>query len=105
MEWQAAAVDVAERDQNTLALQILEHFGGEIVARSGRVEGGAIAVLAAHFHSVDRDLANVVLIHITHKLSDIHFFIFLAVAGPLDHFPQQQGGYPDQQPEQHGLYG
>ena len=61
-------------------------------------------VLAAHLHAVDRNLLDVVLVDVTHELGDIYFFVFLAVARALDHFPEQQGRDADQQPEQYGLY-
>ena len=89
---------------HTLALQALEYFGSEVVPRQSGMERRPVAELAANFHPIHRELANVVLVHVTHELSGIYFFIFLAIAGALDHFPQQQGRNPNQQPEQHCLY-
>src|SRR5579864_2219824 len=48
LQRQASAVDVAEGDENTFALQVLEHFGSEVVAGSGGMERVSSAVLAAH---------------------------------------------------------
>src|SRR5215469_699338 len=104
LQRQAAAIDVAEGDRHTLALQVLQHLGSEVIARSSGVKWGTIFELAADFHPVDRDLADVVLIDITHELSDVYLFILLAVASALYHLPQQERRNPDQQPEQYGLY-
>src|SRR5580700_8691327 len=43
------------------------------------------------------------LIHITHELGKINFFVLLATTSLLYYLPQQEGGQPDDQPESYGF--
>ena len=89
LQGQASAVDVAEVDVHSLGVQVFKHFRSEIVHGERGMEGGAVAILAANFHAINRELANVVLVDVTHELSGIDFFVFLAVACSLNDFPEQ----------------
>ena len=67
-------------------------------------EANVVTVLAADFHPVNRQITKAVMLDVSHELADVYFCVFLAVAGTLDHFPKQECGDGDQQPEQYGLY-
>ena len=46
------------------------------------MESGAVAVLAADLHAIDREFVDVALIHVGHELAEVEFCILLAVARP-----------------------
>src|SRR5208282_125982 len=85
LQRQAAAVGVIKLHVDALAAQVLQNFRSEVVPRRGGVKQGAVAQFPAHFHPVDGELLNFVLLHVTHELSDVQLGVFLAVARALHH--------------------
>src|SRR5579864_1210513 len=89
LQRQASAVDVAKDYGDALALQILQHLWSEVIGRRSRMERRTIAQFAANFHPVDRDIADSVLVYVTHEFGDVQFFVLVAVTSALDDFPEQ----------------